>query len=130
MTASLMNRQSCGLPPEQESLCIIDRKFLLPSSKVISTVCRQVMDSPFARLTELMVELVDEQKVPIPKAFMRVALGMMRRSVRKRAGFNIDDVAPLNRVSQCYIPALFGEPTIKNELSLFWGSSLCKPAGV
>ena len=67
------------------------------------------MDSPFARLTELMVELVDEQKVPIPKAFMRVALGMMRRSVRKRAGFNIDDVAPLNRVSQCYIPALFGE---------------------
>ena len=67
------------------------------------------MDSPFARLTELMVELVDEQKVPIPKAFMRVALGMMRRSVRKRAGFNIDDVAPLNRVNQCFIPALFGE---------------------
>lgn len=66
------------------------------------------MDSPFARLTELMVELVDEQKVPIPKAFMRVALGMMRRSVRKRAGFNIDDVAPLNRVKQCHIPALFG----------------------
>lgn len=70
-----------------------------------------VMDSPFARLTELMVELVDEQKVPIPKAFMRVALGMMRRSVRKRAGFNIDDVAPLNRVSQCHIPALFGHAT-------------------
>lgn len=70
------------------------------------------MDSPFARLTELMVELVDEQKVPIPKAFMRVALGMMRRSVRKRAGFNIDDVAPLNRVSQCHIPALFGKPSM------------------
>jgi len=69
----------------------------------------QVMDSPFARLTELMVELVDEQKLPIPKPFMKVALGMMRRSVRKRAGFNIDDVAPLNHVEQCFIPALFGE---------------------
>ena len=70
------------------------------------------MDSPFARLTELMVELVDEQKLPIPKAFMRVALGMMRRSVRKRAGFNIDAVAPLEIVPQCFIPALFGEAAV------------------
>lgn len=68
-----------------------------------------MIDSPFAQLTELMMELVDEQKVPIPKAFMRVALGMMRRSVRKRAGFNIDDVAPVHHVSECFIPALFGE---------------------
>lgn len=75
------------------------------------------MDSPFARLTELMVELVDEQKVPIPKAFMRVALGMMRRSVRKRAGFNIDNVAPLNKVSQCFIPALFGEDSCRLPLN-------------
>lgn len=69
----------------------------------------QVMDSPFARLTELMVELVDEQKLPIPKPFMKVALGMMRRSVRKRAGFDIENVAPLDVVPSCFIPALFGE---------------------
>ena len=76
------------------------------------------MDSPFARLTELMVELVDEQRLPIPKPFMRVALGMMRRSVRKRAGFNIDSVAPLDIVPQCFIPALFGElPASRPE---FW----------
>lgn len=67
------------------------------------------MDSPFARLTELMVELVDEQKLPIPKPFMKVALSMMRRSVRKRAGFDIDTVAPLDTVPHCFIPALFGE---------------------
>ena len=70
--------------------------------------CAQVLDSPFARLRDLMVELTEEQRLPIPRAFMRVALGMMRRSVRKRAKFSIDDVSPLDVVGQSYIPALFG----------------------
>ncbi len=37
---------------------------------------------------------------------------MMRRSVRKRAGFDLDEVAPLDVVGQCHIPALFGAPRI------------------
>ena len=41
---------------------------------------------------------------------MRLALSMMRRSVRKRAGFSIDDVSPLDVVSGSFIPALFGKP--------------------
>ena len=68
-----------------------------------------MIDSAFARLTELMVELVEEQKLPIPKPFMKIALGMMRRSVRKRAKFNIDTVAPLDVVPSCHIPVLFGK---------------------
>ena len=32
----------------------------------------QVADSAFTRLTELMTELVVEQKLPIPRPFMRV----------------------------------------------------------
>ena len=68
----------------------------------------QVLDSPFARLRELMVELAEEQKLPIPRAFMRMALSMMKRSVRRRAGFNIDDVSPLDAAPQAFIPALFG----------------------
>lgn len=69
----------------------------------------QVVDSPFARLTELMMELVVEQKLPIPKPFMKVALGMMRRSVRKRAAFDLETVNPLDTVPQAFIPALFGQ---------------------
>lgn len=69
----------------------------------------QVLDSPFARLKDLMVELCEEQKLPIPRAFMRLALSMMRRSVRKRAGFSIEDVSPLDVVPGSFIPALFGE---------------------
>jgi hypothetical protein len=41
----------------------------------------------------------------------QVALGWVRRSVRKRAGFDIDAVAPLDTVPQSFIPALFGHGT-------------------
>ncbi len=67
------------------------------------------MDSPFSKLTELMLELVEEQKIPIPRSLMRVALSMMRRSVKKRAGFNIDEVAPIDQIQSSFIPVLFGE---------------------
>ncbi len=70
----------------------------------------QVVDSAFGRLTDLMMELVVEQKLPIPRPFMRVALSMMRRSVRKRAGFCIGAVAPLDFVGETHVPALFGAP--------------------
>lgn len=56
-----------------------------------------------------MLELVEEQKIPIPRYLMRVALSMMRRSVRKRAHFNIDEVAPLEKVADLQLPLLFGE---------------------
>ena len=56
-----------------------------------------------------MLELVEEQKIPIPRSLMRVALSMMRRSVKKRAGFNIDEVAPIDQIHTSFIPCLFGE---------------------
>lgn len=33
-----------------------------------------VLDSPFARLTDLMMEIVAEQKLPIPRAFTKVGM--------------------------------------------------------
>ncbi len=68
----------------------------------------QVLDSPFSKLTDLMLELVEEQRLPIPRALYKMALGMMRRSVKKRAHFNIDTVSPIDVVQESYIPALFG----------------------
>lgn len=68
-----------------------------------------MVDSPFSKLTELMLELVEEQKIPIPRGLMRVALSMMRRSVKKRAGFSIDEVAPIDQIHKSFIPVLFGE---------------------
>lgn len=80
----------------------------LTDTRCTSHTCNQVLDSPFSRLTDLMMELVEEQKIRIPKAMLKVAINMLRRSVRKRAGFSIDDVAPVDHVHESYIPALFG----------------------
>jgi len=38
----------------------------------------------------------------------QVALSMMRRSVRKRAAFELDKVVPVDLVDTCFVPALFG----------------------
>lgn len=67
-----------------------------------------VADSPFSRLTDLMGELVESQRLRIPRPLVKAALGFMRRSVRRRAGFLIDDVAPLDKVGASFVPALFG----------------------
>eukprot|EP00210_Caulerpa_lentillifera_P002484 g2381.t1 len=77
-------------------------------SKRDPSISGMVLDSPFSKLNDLMLELVHEQQVPIPKALVRVALAIMRRSVRKRAGFDISTIAPLDVVNESFIPVLFG----------------------
>lgn len=44
----------------------------------------------------------------IPRPLLKLALGLVRRAVRRRAGFNIDDVCPLSTVKQSFVPVLFG----------------------
>ncbi|GFR51828.1 hypothetical protein Agub_g14291 [Astrephomene gubernaculifera] len=75
------------------------------------SIAGMVLDSPFARLTDLMLEIVAEQRLPIPRPLARLALAAMRRSVNKRAGFDITRVSPLDAVSRSFIPALFGHAT-------------------
>lgn len=77
-------------------------------SKRDPSIAGMVLDSPFSKLNDLMLELVHEQQVPIPKALVRVALAIMRRSVRKRAGFDISTIAPVDIVNQSFVPVLFG----------------------
>ena len=70
-----------------------------PSTKIAAVV----LDSPFSSLPELMAELVAKQRLlPFPKAFLSprgLLLGMMARSVRRRAGFDLREVVPLRAVS-------------------------------
>jgi hypothetical protein len=67
-----------------------------------------VLDSPFSKLTDLMMEIVEEQRLPIPRMLMKLVLSSMRKSVRKKAGFDIGAVAPLEGVTKSHTPALFG----------------------
>jgi hypothetical protein len=93
----------------------VQHRLVVPHESSNNGWCVQIVDSPFSRLKDLMVELTEEQKLPIPRAFMRMALSMMKRSVKKRANFNIDDVSPIDVVGQAFIPALFGMSS-----PLFW----------
>lgn len=72
------------------------------------SIAGMVLDSPFSKLNDLMLELVQEQQVPIPRAFVRLALMAMRRSVRKRAKFDIYDISPVDIVGESFVPVLFG----------------------
>jgi len=72
------------------------------------TIAGIVCDSPFSRLKDLMLELVEEQKIPIPKPFLKIVLGLMRRSVKNRANFDIYEVSPLDKVHEAFVPVLFG----------------------
>ena len=67
-------------------------------------------DSPFSRLLDLMLELATDSGhgLSVPRPLVKMALSMMRRSVRRRAGFSIDQVAPLDVVPACFVPVLFG----------------------
>ncbi|KAL4425310.1 hypothetical protein ABPG75_009326 [Micractinium tetrahymenae] len=71
------------------------------------SVAGMVLDSPFSRLVDLMLELATDQQLKIPKPLIKVALAMLKRSVKKRAGFSVDKVAPLDTVAASFIPALF-----------------------
>lgn len=61
----------CCLGLSQQS----DKEALCAALRLHATsFCRvaQVVDSPFSRLTDLMMEIVEEQKLPIPRPFFKV----------------------------------------------------------
>ena len=68
-----------------------------------------VMDSPFSNLVSLMEELATGQAgLRIPKFGIKSIIGFLRRSIRKRAGFDIYLSDPLAAAECSFIPALFG----------------------
>lgn len=74
------------------------------------SVAGVVADSPFSKLVDLMFEIASnkEHGMSIPKPLVKLAMGLMRRSVRKRAGFSIDDVSPCDVMPETFVPTLFG----------------------
>lgn len=69
-----------------------------------------VADSPFSQLKDLMLEIATnkEQGLSIPRPFARMVLSLMKRSVRRRAGFSITSVSPERVMPETYTPTLFG----------------------
>lgn len=72
------------------------------------SVAGMVVDSPFSRLTDLMVEICETQQISLPKFMVRLGVRMLKRSIKKRARLDISSVDPLSGVGSSFVPVLFG----------------------
>ncbi|XXG64693.1 hypothetical protein AAC387_Pa05g2577 [Persea americana] len=70
-----------------------------------------VLDSAFSNLTDLMIELVDVYRIRLPKFTVKMAIHYMRRSIQKKAKFDIMDLNCAQVAPRTFIPALFGHAT-------------------
>ncbi|XP_024374389.1 uncharacterized protein [Physcomitrium patens] len=75
------------------------------------SIACMVLDSPFANLNNLMMELVDVYKIRLPKFTVKVAVQYMRKAIQKKAHFDIMDLDAVPVAKKCFIPALFGHAT-------------------
>ncbi|XP_041000996.1 uncharacterized protein LOC121246781 isoform X2 [Juglans microcarpa x Juglans regia] len=56
------------------------------------SIAGMVLDSPFADLVDLMMELVDTYKIRLPKFTVKFAIQYMRKVIQKKAKFDIMDL--------------------------------------
>lgn len=75
------------------------------------SIAGMVLDSPFSDLVDLMMELVDTYRVRLPKFTVKFAIQIMRRSIQKKAKFDITDLNTIKVAKTCFVPVLFGHAT-------------------
>lgn len=72
------------------------------------SIAGMVLDSPFSDLVDLMMELVGTYKFPLPKFTVKFAIQYMRKSIQKKAKFDIMDLNTIKVAKSCFVPVLFG----------------------
>jgi hypothetical protein len=70
------------------------------------SIAGMVLDSPFSSLSLLAEELAKNYG-GVPKLLVSTAMKLIRKSIKSRAHFEINDLNPIDHVEQCFIPALF-----------------------
>ncbi|KAL0490956.1 hypothetical protein AKO1_009774 [Acrasis kona] len=76
-------------------------------SSMDTSIAGIVVDSPFVSLEELIQELVLSNQAWVPRKLIKVGVGVMKRSIQSRAGFNIRENCPIEKASKCFVPCLF-----------------------
>ncbi|KAK8487191.1 hypothetical protein V6N13_121373 [Hibiscus sabdariffa] len=72
------------------------------------SIAGMVLDSPFSDLVNLMMELVDTYKFRLPKFTVKFAIQIMRKSIQRKAKFDITDLNTIKVAKSCFVPVLFG----------------------
>ena len=65
-----------------------------------------VLDSPFANLKILSQEL-SRKHTKIPKWVGNLGISVLKKTIKKKAGFDISNLSPIDHVDRCFIPAYF-----------------------
>jgi acetyl esterase/lipase len=65
-----------------------------------------VLDSPFSNLKKLVNELA-KKHTSVPGFLLSAAIWSIKRSIKSKAGFDIEKLSPIDHVKECFIPALF-----------------------
>jgi len=68
-----------------------------------------ILDTPFAAFKRLVHELV-KTRSKVPKFLVGIVLNIIRRTVKKKAKFDVYTVKPIDYVKNLKVPALFGAP--------------------
>eukprot|EP00930_Biecheleria_cincta_P034252 TRINITY_DN23683_c0_g1_i1.p1 TRINITY_DN23683_c0_g1~~TRINITY_DN23683_c0_g1_i1.p1 ORF type:complete len:596 (+),score=111.70 TRINITY_DN23683_c0_g1_i1:88-1875(+) len=92
-----------------------------------------VMDSPFSSLPVVAQELVNSQ-IAVPDFILKMALESVRKEIKARAKFDIEDLQPINRAPRARSPALFAVakdddfvlPHHTYDLHNAWGANIKK----
>eukprot|EP00358_Blepharisma_japonicum_P006498 CAMPEP_0202940894 /NCGR_PEP_ID=MMETSP1395-20130829/1029_1 /ASSEMBLY_ACC=CAM_ASM_000871 /TAXON_ID=5961 /ORGANISM="Blepharisma japonicum, Strain Stock R1072" /LENGTH=194 /DNA_ID=CAMNT_0049635675 /DNA_START=436 /DNA_END=1017 /DNA_ORIENTATION=+ len=66
-----------------------------------------VLDSPFASLKDLANEL-GSNYTRLPNFVRKILYNMIRKTVKKKAKFDINEINPIDQIDTCFQPVLFG----------------------
>ena len=70
------------------------------------SIAAMVLDSPFVSLQQLSEELC-KQYSKVPLFVARFIFRFLRKTIKKKAQFDISRIRPIEAAEKCYIPALF-----------------------
>ena len=70
------------------------------------SIAGMVLDSPFSNLRTLCDELAASHS-KVPKFLVGAAMSFVGKTIKKKAGFDLNKLAPIDHVKECFIPALF-----------------------
>jgi alpha-beta hydrolase superfamily lysophospholipase len=70
------------------------------------SIAGMVLDSPFSDMKVLVQELA-KQYTKIPGFLVSGAMKLVRSTIKSKVNFDVNNLAPIQHVDKCFIPALF-----------------------
>ena len=71
-----------------------------------SKIAGVILDSPFSSLRVVAYDLM-KAHTRIPSFIITMGLSFIRKTVKRKANFNIDDLKPIKLVNKLFTPAFF-----------------------